>query len=77
MTTGQICQYKVFPHPKILKYIARTYYFHTPETKICLPLLHKSKSLAVATIRAMDKYTQDMKIGCVVSLPMASIVSSK
>ena len=51
--------------------------FHTPETKICLPLLHRSKSLAVVTIRAMDKYTQDMKVGCVVSLPMVSIVSSK
>lgn len=50
---------------------------NTPETKICLPLLHRSKSLPVATIRALDKYTQNMKAGCAVNLPTVSIVSSK
>lgn len=50
---------------------------NTPETKRCLPLLHRSKSLPVATIRALDKYTQNMKAGCAVNLPTVSIVSSK
>lgn len=50
--------------------------FNTPETKTCLPLLHRSKSLAVSTIKAPDKHTQAMKAGYAVNLPVVSIVSN-
>lgn len=39
-------------------------------------LLHRSKSLAVSTIKAPDKYTQAMKAGYVVNPPVVSIVSN-
>lgn len=50
--------------------------YNTPETKTCLPLLHRSKSLVVSTIKARDKYIQAMKAGYVVNLPVVSIVSN-
>ena len=49
--------------------------YNTPETKTCLPLLHRSKPLAVSTIKAQDKYTQAMKAGYVFNLPVMSSVS--
>lgn len=48
--------------------------YNTAETKTCLPLLHRSKPLAVSTIKTQDKYTQAMKAGYVVNLPVVSIV---
>lgn len=50
--------------------------YNTPETKTCLPLLHRSKPLAVSTIKTQDIYTQAMKAGYGVNLPLVSIVSN-
>lgn len=64
------------PTPNILKYLNPLYNLILQKLKHAYLYSPGVKSLVVSTIRALDKYTQTMKAGYGVNLPVVSIVSN-